>query len=249
MKNVIISAIVWLFAISPTVRASLIWSEDFSSYSAGDSIDGQATSFGGGTFSTVDGTGGSVRVNAAGGVDLTAGSTRAQLAIISTADVQVGRFSFDVVANDDADAAFLQFVDGPDRSTSGTPQPNLSDGVNYPTTTSQTINYFFNVSGTAAQYTAPDSTTRTLANNTYDFWFGTSPTLGQSNSNNGGGFPSGVDSIFFQTFSGQEGSILSFDNFALASIAVPEPSSALMMVVLFGAMVFSIRGRRTLASA
>lgn len=225
-----------LFAVIASgsfANADLIWSEDFSSFSDGDSVNGADTSGGTGVITT----NGSVAVNDAGQLVLTADGGRETFQIDTTMDIDCGFFTFDLqqlaAPDPPSNSLFLQMTEG-GRSTRDPAIPNFDDTLNGSQfSTAQTVNYYFNTSAAAYTYTAPDGSTESIAPGTYDYWQGTTLISNDQNQNaNGAGNPADISTLVFNTFRGQSGNTYAFDNLSLNSIVhpVPEPSSALVLV-------------------
>jgi len=245
MLNRLLLAAVAVFFLAQASPADEIWSMDFGSVVDG-SFNGGAAANGSGTFVTS----GNVAITSEALV-LTADGGSDRIIIQSNADAVAGNFTFDVShANFDTgttDIFFMQMVDGLDRSTGGVLVSNFSDTVDAGnlgfSPGPATINYFFNTSAASIDYTAPDSTTQTLAAGSYSLWTNTTLSVAnQTQSNNGAGVPTNVDSLVLQTFGGQSGSTFTFDNLSFNTFtAVPEPSS---LVLLGGGCLLGLFYRR-----
>ncbi|MGJ8724085.1 MAG: PEP-CTERM sorting domain-containing protein [Roseibacillus sp.] len=221
--------------------AALIWSESFPD-ADGAAVDRAITTTSGAgqnldVTGTVSYAGGSIVIDPDGGSD--------RIELESTTGTLVGNFTFDAFRVEDdpldpGDTAnatlFVQMVDGAARSTNGNPVPNFADNLNMTTiVVSTTINYYFNVSGAAIDYTAPDGSTDSLANNSYELWIGNSKSGGndQNVSGQGEGPPtSGVDTLVLQTFNAQTGGTYTIDNISFNSI--PEPSGTGLLAICAG---------------
>jgi len=247
----------WLMS---SAQAAVIWSEDFSAYEDGDDPDGNATATGTGVFNNNQ----NVFVSDPGNVGnevliLTADTGRDAVQIDSTVAATCGRFSYDVayLGAVGEDVLFSQLTEG-GRSTGGTPIPGFSDtvnggnnGISTDAAAPSSVEYFFNVTGAAITYTAPDGSTATLANNAFDFWvdgnlvhndFTTNPNTTPPAMNP----PSSVSTVLAQTFNGQEGGIWQFDNFLFEddiAVHVPEPSTFAMLGMALAGFTF-VRRRR-----
>lgn len=222
-------------------HGSVVWSESFDSYStAGVDLNGVATEVGTGTFQTSGG----VAANGVGGVTLTASSTRAQLAVTSSAAATAGVFTFDLsYTGVTSDLFFLQLVDGSVRNTGSDPVPAFTfnaDASNLGIdATAQMVSIFFNVTGSTLTYAAPDSSTSDLANNAFEIWVGSTLVESEQDTVSDAGVPiAGVDSFFVQTFNSQTGAIFNFDNMSMQ--VIPEPAT----LGLFGFAAAGLIGMR-----
>jgi hypothetical protein len=231
------------------IADTIVWSEDWTGVADGAASDA-ATSTGAG-FLDYTGT-----VNIAGEAAVITpdgGSDRIEFETSPEGNCVAGFFEFDisvVEGNGGSVNMFFQMVDGLSRSTNGAPLPNFADTVSSSaggnnfnlSTTPTTVRWYFNVSGADITYVAPDGSTTTLINNTYDAWSGTTAQgLSQTGSGQGGGLPTNIDTAVIQLFNSAAGSTWTVDNASLSHItAVPEPASA----GLFGLVVCGLVCRR-----
>jgi len=185
-----------------------------------------------------------------GSIVLTADGGNERIELESSAAAPAGSFTFDASRTGTGNNnVFVQLVDGIVRNTGGSPEAAFTDTLNLGSaalggvTTPTPISYFFNVSGAAITYTAPDGSTASLANNAYDLYVGNTLTGGDDQTSATGGVPTaGVDTLVLQTFGAQSGGVYTFDNFVFSTI-VPEPSATLLVGLGLGLGLTSRRRR------
>lgn len=236
-------------------KADLVWSDTFTQADASPFSDRLAEMVGTGFSADVDGTG-TINIDANAIVIASDGGSD-RIEFTSDAAALAGNFQFDITgdssdvastANVNHDRLFIQMVDGPNRSTGGTPLPHFSDSLDISVNgldTTKTINYFFNASGADINYVGPDGSAQVLPSAGYDFWIGTTLTNVDQTSPNTNLPTGGVDTLVLQTFGAADGAVWTVDNASFNTIdvvTVPEPSSlAFVGIFLAG---FCVRRRK-----
>lgn len=237
-----------------TAQGAVIFSDDFSAYSDGDSVTG-ATAVGPGTWNN----NGSVTVNAANQLLLEADGGRDSVEVTSGTSATCGVMSFGLAFLGDSDTAvadtdifFVQLTSG-GRSTNANPIPGFANtldaGVHNISTDANalsTVKYFFNTSGNAFDYLAPNGSTQTIADGTYEYWVDTTLVNGNGTATtNGTATPASVSTFVVNTFNGQLGESWVFDDLEFEEFTadhIPEPSSVAALAL--GLLAFTGTRRR-----
>lgn len=110
-------------------------------------------------------------------------------------------------------------------------------------TGTSTFTWVLNNSGSTISYTAPDASIETLANDTWDLWVGTSKQL------NDRAVTTATQNItdWKLGFSGNGTYAMSFDNFSVTTVAIPEPSTYALLIG-GGLGLFALLRRRRVQS-